>query len=357
MQVVLLGAWALIQPWLRWPTLAPDVSHRMTLVLLAVALGLSQLPQAMRHPMPLAWWGWIAGLIVMLGCHAWPTVSSGGYFDRFHETAAFSDGLLVAVALAWGLWAAMQLPRHWLRRLRWAGVAMCGANLVAVAYHCWSVRDLTPGDNIAGLMGLNRFLGIYAVAWLPVLFRWRWWLAILPILLVGYAGKTTAWMGLAVAAWFLCPRGRLAWASLAIIIGLWVVPTDLGAKLAMRLDVWSQALTASLVHPFLGVGFSPLTGLSLRTASGYALPSLHSDILSLALRAGWPLALVAVGIAARVLCQPPRTDWASALRASLAALAAMACLHGVLGHARIAGLALLLLAWWFVEQETAHETT
>lgn len=350
-------AWGLVQPWLLWPSLVADISHRLTLVCLSVACGLTACWRVgVTKPLPASCGVVVAGALAVRLWHGLPTIREATYFETFIETAFFADGLLVVVAVVWGLWALRQLPLAWWRRLRWVGVVMCAANLIAS--WPWGGRAAT------GLMGIDRLLGAYAVLWLPILAAWRWWLAALPLTLIALCGKEMAWVGvLAIVVW-RWPR-RMWWLvpvglAIAVVSAERAVlirgehPADV-SKVVQRLQTWGPTWSATLQHPFAGWGFSPMAFSRMSAAVGARLPSVHSDWLSLAFHAGWIVFGLMAWAVGSMLRTRSVTPWQRALQESVVGIGVMALGQSVVSHARIAGTLLLLLVWWWVECDHAKE--
>ena len=348
----LLTAWALGQPFLRWPALGPSVSSRLTLVVLGFGFGLWACSQASR-PLPRRWLALVSGVLGVLAWHTVPIVQDGGYFRMAQETALLADGALFAVSLVFGLWGLRQLPVIWFRRLRWAGLFLVSVNLL-VALWQWThpVSKSAPW----GLLGMPHYLAAYALLWLPIFWIWQPRLVLLPLALIALTGKASAWFALAVVCWQLRIHMRAWFLTICGAFALWG-GMALWPKLLMRLTTWELALKETLKYPLLGQGFSPFVGVRLPTAEGFLLPSLHCDLLTLAIHAGWIVAVGAVLLYGQVLTQRPATPWAAACQASAWGLGVLALGQGVFGDCRIAGAALLLLVWWQREQESAHEAT
>lgn len=347
--------WLLVQPWARWPGVFPDVSHRLTLVVCAACAGLVR---CLRE-FPVSWQAVVLLAMAVLGYHAWPLVREASYFESFTETAALSDGLLVVFAYAWGVWSLTQVPVRWMRRVLWGGLVVCSTNVLVVA---WQLATQT--DSV-GLMGLSRCLGATAVAWTPILMTWSPWCIMGTLWLVFFAGTHVAWAGVPIAVGFLKPRwlwwlvpvslcGILVWSHGAQNL---ITSPDYArfSKLNQRLQTWGPVLRATTEHPWIGWGFGPMAYSRAGQAYGARLPSVHSDWLALALFGGWPLCVATLWAWGQVLWTAPRTKWMAALRASLAAIGVMAMVQGVVSHARVGGLVLVLLAWWLVESRQAKE--
>lgn len=352
MGAVLLTAWVLAQPYVRWPMLGPSVSSRLTLVVLCFAFGV----WACRHtsqPLPRRWLALGGALLGVLAWHTRPIVQDGGYFRMAQETALLADGALLVVALIFGLWGLRQLPLAWFRCLRWAGLLTVSANL-AVALWQWT----HPVSKSAswGLLGMPHVLAAYALLWLPVLWTWRKPLVVLPLLLLLLTHKASAWFALAVIVW---QWRLLGWGWLVGVCGAMACWSGMALfpKLWMRLTTWELAVKETLKHPLVGQGFSPFAGVRFPTAEGFLLPSLHCDLLTLAIHAGWLVALGAVALYGQVLWTPAKTSWARACQASAWGLGVLALGQGVFGDCRVAGTALLLLVWHLREQECFHEAT
>lgn len=383
-KVLILGIWIGVQPWLMWPGLSQDVSQRLTLVCCAVALGLMQFGNTHSiRPLPRALGWWVFALLVVLTSHHWSLIRHAAYFEFFQETALFADGITVVIALTWGLWALQQCPAAWFRYLPWAGTGMVCLNLVfALAQWqglpwTWNTlhpADIVPGDveryglrpfKPSGLMGLDRSLAAYGVAWLPVFLVWtpwtsrtHWWkripwMAALPLILILFAGKVTAWIGVGVVAWRLLPSWR--WRVVSVLLTgaavWWWTDGDLLKKVPMRLITWHHTVQAIGTEWWRGFGFHPMTEAMVRQRFGEILPGLHSDWLKLAFHAGVVMAGWAAWLWARTVWWTPRTLMAKALQASLAALGVMAIGQSVVTHARLGGLALIFLAWLWHEQQ------
>lgn len=360
----LLWVWLVIQPWCLWPGVPSDAGHQLTLTLCAAGMGLAgcaaDQPRALR--LPSAWLLAAGALLLVMLIQRVGTIASGDYFGAFLETAALADGALVLLACSWGLWALIQLPIGWLRAIRWAGLVMLLANIVLVICqrHVWPTEGLPKP--IAGLLGLDRFLGAYAVAWLPILSIWRWWLAGVPLALLVLTGKASSWIGVAAVVAYRWPLR--AWWSVPCAIGMvvgcadWPVlmgewPTHLSITL-QRWQTWRPLLSATLDHPWIGWGFSPLTMSIVRSAHAARLPEAHSDWLSLVLHAGWPVVALIACAWAWIVWPRSAHRRVAALQASMFALGVMALGHSLMSHARIAGLMVVLLAWWWKER---HEVS
>lgn len=359
-----VGIWCVVQPWLVWPYLQAETSRRLTLVVCAIALGLLQCRRtATPVPLPKGLGWWVAALLLVLSVQHLHLIRDATYFQFFQETALFSDGLLDVVALTWGLWALCQLPLAWFRLLPWVGMGMLlvnGAFGVAQATgHAWSIGSGHPPAewqqawSVSGVMGLDRFLGAYAVAWVPVLWTWTPWTVALPLALVGVSGKVTAWIGAAIALCVLKPRWARLVIPVALVASVMFCDGELSKKLPLRLTTWHATLQATTEHPVLGWGTAPLIGPTARAQYHTPLPSFHSDWLGMALHLGWPMTLWAAFGVAR-LWRPPRTRWEAATRASLLALAAMSAGQAVVSSARMAGVGIVLLAWWIKERSESQ---
>ena len=378
---LVLAVWLGVQPWLSWPELFQETSHRLTLVICCVALGLLRFGHAERmRPLPRSLGWWVAALLLVMASHHWHLIRDAAYFTFFQETALFADGVLVVVALVWGLWALRQLPAVWFQRLPWAGLALVSLNLLlslgqarGLNWHLGTpqLSDLTADAvrihhlnpyHPSGFMGFDRCLGAYAVAWLPIL--WTWWkpfqqwpwvrpLAILPLGCVLLAAKVTTWIGVGVVVWWMLPgwKWKLGGVAACLAAAIWWSDGELVKKIPMRLLTWWHTAQAVSVYWLCGVGFHPMTSTLVRQKFGFALPGLHSDWLSLAFHAGAGIAAWAAGWVVWLVTQRPRTPMAKALQASLAGLAVMSLGQSVVSHASVASLALILMAWWWVEQQ------
>lgn len=312
----------------------------------------------------------MAGLLLVMTSHHWHLIHDAAYFTFFQETALFSDGVLMVVALCWGLWALLQIPLAWFSWIRIAGVVFLIVNLVfAVAqWHGlnWHLGVPHPVNlssaevtryqlsayRASGVLGLDRSLGAYAVAWVPILWSWKRWTVVIPMVCILLAAKVTAWVGVAVVVWWLCPRwwGRLVLVGTALLAMLWCTDGELMKKIPMRVITWWHTAQGIQAFWWRGVGFHPITSTMIRQRFGYALPGLHSDWLSLAFHAGIVLALTAMLWVWKMVTQPARTTTSVALQASLAAIAVMSLGQSVVSHARIAGLMMIVIAWSIAEQ-------
>ncbi len=362
-----LWAWVLVQPWLMWPNLQPDVSQRLSLVCCCLIVGLITITMSgQRTGLPPAVSGWVALLVLVMFLHQGPIITDGGYFEFFQETAVFSDGIFLLVAVTWGVWGLLQVPGQLFRWLRWAGLLMVCVNLAFCLVQAlgltWTPTVVHPGK-LSGLMGLDRGLGAYGVLWLPILLLWprKWYwgvlLALLPFALVVIAGKVTTWIGTTVAVWWLW-RSRWRWAVLPP--GIWVAmrfggESALNLKLEQRWLTWIHTLQAIGDRPLAGWNFHLWTGAVTLPKYGYVLPSIHSDWLSLAFCAGVPVTLFAVCIVVRMAWTSCGTRMARALQASLVAVAVMSAGQSVVSHARIGGLVILFGVWLWHEHRLKEE--
>jgi hypothetical protein len=293
--------------------------------------------------------------VVVMISHQWHVVQDGAYFEYFQETALFSDGLLVMLACVWGWWALIQLPSTWWPWVYRAGLAMLVLNAVyaiAQASGCrWTLGAGHP-VGVWGVMGVDRALGAYAVAWLPLVWQRTRWLVWLPLLLIVLAGKITTWLGVLVVSVWMYPR--LMWLSIPIclIVARWWTDGTFDAKLSQRWMTWTNTWQAIQLQPWAGWGFGPMIEMKIRTLFGYVLPGLHSDWLSLAFRGGVVVAGSALGIWV-AWCARWRglSPMARALTASLIGLACMSAGQAVISQARIGGLALVLWAWLYHETQ------
>jgi len=352
--VLLVAVWVLVAPWMAWPHLPPEVSRRLTLVVCWVGLGLwgcSRTGHAVG--LPRTWMAVVVALLAVMGWHLLPMVREATYFERFIETAFLADGLIVLLAGVWGLWAARQLPLVWLRRLRWAGLVMVVANLVACAH----------GATMTGLLGRDKLLGAYALLWLPVLVAWRWWLAPLPLALLWACGSETMWVGVAVMAVYGWPRRAWWLVPLVVIVGLlhadWHVvgrgQDRTYSKVVQRLETWPAVVLATAAHPVAGWGYSPMAFHRMQAAHGPRLPSVHSDWLSVAFHAGWVVCALLCWVWVSILRAPPRSPWQRALQAGICGIGVLGLGQSLVSDPRIAGLLLLLLAWWWAERDNGQE--
>ena len=373
-----LTVWLGVQPWLAWPGLFSDTSHRLSLVICCVALGLLRFGECRPHrPLPRVVCWWATALLLVMTSHHWHLIRDAAYFEFFQETALFSDGVLMAVTLTWGLWALLQLPASWYRRLPWVGVGLVSLNLVLALAQAhgqslpWIVSH--PAEYAAsaykpsGFMGFDRALGAYAVAWLPVFWvmwqpvaRWTWFrpLILLPLACIMLASKVTTWIGVGVVAWWILPSWK--WKTLGLLAciatAVWWSDGDLIKKIPMRTMTWWHTAQGACAFWWRGVGFNPLATTSIRQQFGYALPGLHSDWLSLAFHAGIPIALSAACYVVWLVMQRPVTPMAGALRTSLAAIAVMSMGQSVVSQSQLSGLIMVLVVWLWGEQEQGATT-
>lgn len=351
----LLAVVLLVQPWLAWPHLQPDTSHRLTLVCCLFGLGLLRMlgPLPTRR-LPLSWGAWVCAFLGILVVHSWHVIATGAYFEFFQETALFSDGLLALFTALFGLWALVQLPASDFRRLAWAGPAFLLANAA------WVVWQRVQGQHPGGLLGMDRLLGAYAVLWVPICWTWSPWLAGLPLALIALCGKPLVW---AAAAAVLFPllrwRGRVITGlsltvALAGLVG-WM-HYEATMRATQRVLTWITALKATQTHPVIGWGFSPMVWNNIVTQSGYSLPSLHSDWLALAVHAGWGLTVWTGLLWLCLVTTPsPVNRWAMALKTSFLGLGLLALVQETISHARILGVVIVFMAWWVAEQrESSH---
>ena len=303
--------------------------------------------------------------------HGWPVLSHGAYVEYYLEWQFLSNGLLLVLAGVWGLWALGQWPVIWLRRLRWIGLGMLLLNMVfAVAqkhglvWHLgsWHPADIYPeaimryGSNPvkpSGVMGLDRVLGAYAVAWLPILCAWRWWLGAIPLLLVACAMKTSIWLGATVALVGMS-RGRwkLVVGGMGVVMALVYSDGEIAKKLLQRWETWGPILSAVKDHPWVGHSFSFLAYSCAQVLYGARLPSLHSDWLALLFHAGGVVTGLVAFAWRQAVRAVPQTRWASALQVSFASIGVMALGQSVVSEPGLTGLLVLLLAWWWSEQRT-----
>lgn len=344
----LLAAWLGVQPWVSWPGLFADTSHRLTLFLLSIALVFSRLGVSNSARLPGAWVGWAVACLSVLGYGLRDAFRTGEYFTFFVETAVVSNGIACVVALTLGLWAMIQQPVTVLRQMRWVGFAFLSVNII-----CALGQRLASIEHAAGVLGIDRGLASYAVAWVP--FGWAWhpligWMACVGLLL---AGKPLALVAALLALW---PVVKQKWwlvlgvaAAQAILLPQVYAVTS---KASQRLDTWWHGLQASLAHPFVGWGFSPMVIGKIQHEYGYALPSLHNDWLLLAVGAGWGVTVWALWLWGRAVFAAPVNQWAAACQGSLLGLGCLSFVQSTVSHPRIASLALFLLAWWLVEQRT-----
>jgi len=353
----LLAGLLLVQPWLRWPSLWPDTSHRLTLVCLLVAFGLHRVVSGQaRERFPAAWAWWVAAVLGVLVAQSWHVIASGDYFRYFQETALFSDGLIALLSGVWGLWALVQLPAQTFRACRWVGLAFLVVNVLVMGGQAWAHRQMV------GAFGLERLAGAYGVAWLPVCLAWHPAAAVAPALMIALCHKPLPMIAALMACWPLCPRRWKSVLMTAVVVStwLWLGTTSLVAlKVAQRTDTWWHAWCASLVHPWVGWGLTPFALNTIRQTYGYLLPSLHSDWLALAVHLGWVVAGGAVWLWSRTVRMAPCTRWATAVQGSLLGLGMLSAVQSTVSHARMAGLLLFFLAWFAVEQreESEHGTT
>ena len=381
-----LTVWLGVQPWLAWPGLFSDTSHRLTLVICCVALGLLRFGDTAPHrPLPRAICWWAAALLLVMTSHHWHLIRDAAYFEFFQETALFSDGVLLAVSVVWGFWALRQVPIAWFRLLPWIGVALCSINLILSLGQAngmnWHIGTPHPVDCTAeaiaryhisaykpsGFLGFDRVLGAYSVAWLPILWlAWRpfprrqWFgpLALIPIVCIILASKVTTWIGVAVVVWRLCDRliWRLSGCALALIAAVRYSDGSFLLKIPMRALTWLHTAQGAGTFWWRGAGFNPLAATSIRQQFGYALPGLHSDWLALAFHAGIVMAVSAACYVVWLVVQRPLTPMAGALQASVAAIAVMSAGQSVVSQSQLSGLIMVLVAWLLAEQEQGATT-
>ena len=340
--------WLLIlfQPWLDWPHLLPVVSHRLTLVVCGLLLGLGQIGSTRRvSALPWRWLVVALGVGVVLFAHTGASVLDGGYLDHFQETALLSDGLLLLLAVVWGAWGLLQVPMRWFDQLptvgTWLVLVNCGVAL-------WQRGQSGEG---VGLLGLDRYAGAYALCWLPIVWTTRRWVGVLAalcwLLLAGKLFPLVVACG--VLGWLWASRWR--WSALAVLpLAVIVHQGAWGLQVVQRAETWRNGLTASIARPLLGWGFSPLAWAMLPESYGYHLPSAHSDWIALVFHGGWLLLGVIGWGLWGTLRDRPRTPLARGLRISLLASAVLACVQDVVSDARIGGLCLVFLVWWVREQ-------
>ena len=340
--------WIGVQPWLRWAQLTPDVSHRLTLMVCALAMGLCSLglPRAARS-LPATWLWVVWGSVAVIACQVRPIVLQALYLTQFHETAALSDGALIVVSGAWGVWAFRQYPLTWARRLRWAGLAL----LAVSVWMAWGQSQWGRHLGAGGLLGMDRCLGAYAVLWAPILMAWNPWLFLLPLLAVWLSGKLFAWVGLCL----VIARARWRW-KWALLLGCLIAAqrSYMGShalQVIQRVTTWGPLMRALPAHPFIGWGFDPMAYGRIAAAFHPAMPNAHSDWLALALFGGWPLALLVGWAWWRIVRTAPTTRWMAALRTSVFATGVCAFGQEAISHARVAGTMLLLLGWWAIERD------
>lgn len=344
--------WLLVQPWLVWPSLATDSSHRLTLVSCAVGLGLVTCSTSgPRQALPATWTCALSLLAGSIVWHALPIVRAGGYFEHFRETALACDGMLVLLACWWGAWALRQVPRAWFHALPWCGLAMLLLNAVyVVAQAAGQGWHLGGYEHQSGVLGMDRLLGAYALAWLPICWVWRRWLVVLPMALIVASGKVLV-LGAAVmtVCWLL--TGRWRWLPLLGLLAIPWVHTGLwGLQITQRLKTYGALVSAIGERPWAGWGFAPMTLTTLQQQHPGILPSLHSDWLALAFHAGVLVVVAVLLVWGRVVLSVPKTRWAHAVQASLVGLGVLAASQHVVGHARLGGLAIVFMIWWLHEQ-------
>lgn len=291
--------------------------------------------------------------------------------EQYVETAFLLNGTAVLLVGIWGLWVLGQMPLAWMRSMRWAGLGFLLVNLVfALAqWHGWMwhlgswhpvdiypdtarayhLKTITP----SGILGLDRSLGASAVAWMPILVVWRWWLGILPLVVLILASKSSAWIGASVALAVLAPV-RARWKAMLLIAGIAVaLAFDDGVlltKLTQRWQTWGPMLAAISDRPWIGHGWSPFAWSRAQSLYGMRLPSAHSDWLALAFHGGILLTTF-VALAWKDICaSAPATRWARALRASLIACAVMALGQSIVSEAAMLGTVSVLLCWYWIEQ-------
>ena len=349
----LIACWLGVQPWLVWPALFAETSQRLTLVCLCAALGLLTCLESRWHAgLPAAMVVSVLWAVGVMTWHQWPIIQDGGYFEFFQESALFSDGLLLLLAWVWGLWAWRQCPRRTWRWVAWGGVAFLALNagviVVQALGYPWTWGVVHPGK-LSGLLGSDRILGAVGVFWFPWVWRHARGLVWLPLTLVVVAGKVTAWLGLLTAWLWLSP----CWGWLLAPLGGWAAwhwtDGNILLKISQRWETWTHTWQAILQHPWVGWGFHPMMEVQVRQTVGYALPSLHSDWLSLAFRGGLPLLLLAVGTWSWICWRGRR----HAMSAGLMALGVMACGQAIISQASIAGLVIAGTAWVLQASEVA----
>lgn len=341
----LLGLVIVVQPWWRWPAVFPDVSARLTLVLLCFSAAVYAVARPSSLGLPGAWAAWVSGFLIAVAWSAFPVLREGRYFDHFLETAALCDGVLVVVACWMGLWAFTQASQEDFRWVRRLGVGLLLVNLVVSA---WQAGHL---PRVTGVFLSDRLLAAYALAWLPVCWVWRRPLILLPLLLLAITHKPLVLIvGGAAVVWRL--RGwRWAGLTAVAVTAGWLAstPAALALRTMQRMDTWRNALHAVWDRP-LGYGFSPLVLNTVRQEYGYLLPSLHSDWLMLAVGAGLLIAVWAGWLWWQVCWARPVTETALALQVALFSLGCVSCVQSTLSHASVGGVAFVFLAWWLVEQ-------
>lgn len=354
-QAVVVTVWVLVQPWLRWPALSADDSHRLTLAMCSVLLGLIACATP-RKALPVSWVWTVLALVAIMSWHHLFMLKDGSYFEHFLEAAWFSDGLIFVLALTWGAWALRQMPPTWWRWIRVAGAGFVLVNLAFALQQAHLNYWRLPMPCV-GLMGMDRFLGATGVGWFPILAAWSPWLGTAAIFLILLSGKFMAWVGLTVA-WMVWRPPKHWWQRVGLVGMLltsawWLSTGNLAWQVKQRLMTWLHTGQTSFEHPWLGAGFSPLSEHAIAT-HGYTLPSIHSDWLSLAFHAGWPLCGVVLWVIWRLLTSANVSPVGRALRASLVGVLVMSMGQSLLGHARILGVLVVWGIWFLQEHEEAR---
>ena len=348
-----LAAILLVQPWLDWPQLFTDTSHRLTLVCCMVGLGLHRMVSSIPIVrFPVSWGAWVVVFLVVVIVHAWHVVATGDYFRFFQETALFSDGIITLLSLTWGLWALLQVPASMFRRLRWLGMAFLYANFI------FAVAQMLRHEPVTGVLGMERLLGAYAVAWLPICWVWHPATALLPASLLLLSHKPLPLVVAAISLWPVVRGWRKASIVGVGVAAVWYATTlpALGLRVTQRSDTWWHALQASFAHTWIGWGSGPLTLNTIRSQYGYLLPSLHCDWLTLVVQSGWVVAFATLVLWVRTVSDRPTSKWARACQGSVLGIGVLSMVQATVSHARIAGVMLIVLAWFMAEQrqEPSH---
>jgi hypothetical protein len=339
-------AWVSLLPSWGWPGLDLQVSSRLGYLFGGLILTVAQLrvPASVvlsRRVLLLVAWG-----AALCAWHLREPLRSGDYFAYFLETSAVSNGVSVLAVSTLAFWALLQVPAGRWRQVPWVVVPWLFLNVIVVLAERW-----TGVVHPAGIAGTNRILASLAVAWMPICLAWMPWTSAFPVALLCLSHRPLAILAAAVSLWpFLAWRWRVASVALSLPVAWWAHEGVLDLQFSQRWETWTHAAVASAAHPIAGWGFSPMVLNEVRQEYGYLLPSLHSDWLTLALCGGWVTAILALAAWGRVLRSVPATRWGMACQGSLLGLGVLSAVQETVSQARVGAVALLLMAWWSVEQ-------
>jgi len=161
-------------------------------------------------------------------------------------------------------------------------------NLIFVLFQKAGVYPIWKGNGtIYGMMDVRSQLALFSAFAIPILYVWKKWLIIIPLISLilsnSYTGLFALFIAVALYLFIRKSQFALIWLLLAVPLYLY---TD-WQRLFFRLEFWPVALKQILEHPFIGSGFdNSLRGNMIPTRIGWGY--IHNDYLNIARDLGIP---------------------------------------------------------------------